>query len=163
LRKFAVRKSLARQRFAGFIAAGAKLGTQEHFYAENNILGSEEFIDETIHRIGEFDTRAAALRRTARPPSGEINTAALIAAVEKFCEVPAAEFCTTGKSARVVRAKEALIIAGRHLGATINDLTRITGLSSASISRRYDAARSMKPDHELHEIAHQVIIEYGGQ
>jgi len=59
-----VRKTVARERFSQFVAARAKLGHQEQFYeTENGVLGSEEFVDEMIHRIGEFDTRAAAARR----------------------------------------------------------------------------------------------------
>jgi len=52
---------MARENFAQFVAAGAKLGHQEEFYltGKGGILGSEEFVDETIHRLGETDGRSA--------------------------------------------------------------------------------------------------------
>ena len=61
LRLFGARKKMARENFAQFVAAGAKLGHQEEFYltGKGGILGSEEFVDETIHRLGETDGRSA--------------------------------------------------------------------------------------------------------
>ena len=55
LRHFGASKEVARDRYRKFVAAGIKLGHCEEFYAadEGRILGSEEFIDATIHRIGE--------------------------------------------------------------------------------------------------------------
>jgi REP element-mobilizing transposase RayT len=161
LRKFGVRKSVARERYAEFVRAGAKVGSQEHFYAANNILGSEEFVDETIHQIGEFDARAAALRRRSVAAHTEISTSALLRAVETVCGISAEDFCGPVKSSRCIRAKEALIVAGRTLGASTAVLARITGLSSATVSRRHDAALANSSE-DLRELANQVIIEYGG-
>src|SRR5712691_8142515 len=55
LRHFGVKKALARERFGQFVMAGIKHGHRDEFYAaeEGRILGSEEFVDATIHRIGE--------------------------------------------------------------------------------------------------------------
>jgi hypothetical protein len=49
------KRKLARERYREFVAAGMKLGHREEFYLaeEGWILGTEEFVDKTIHRIGE--------------------------------------------------------------------------------------------------------------
>jgi putative transposase len=55
LRHFGARKKSAREAYSRFVEAGMKLGHQEEFYLadEGRILGTEEFVDATIHRIGE--------------------------------------------------------------------------------------------------------------
>src|SRR6266446_6280450 len=55
LRHFGAKKDVARDRYRQFVAAGIKQGHCEEFYAadEGRILGTEEFGDATIHRIGE--------------------------------------------------------------------------------------------------------------
>ncbi|PYS73525.1 MAG: transposase, partial [Acidobacteria bacterium] len=54
LRHFGAKKKVARQAYSQFVVAGMKLGYQEEFYLANEgrILGSEEFVDATVHRIG---------------------------------------------------------------------------------------------------------------
>ena len=55
LRHFGAKKGLAREAYGHFVAAGMGLGHQEEFYLadQGRILGTEEFVDATIHRIGE--------------------------------------------------------------------------------------------------------------
>src|SRR5437773_4061213 len=55
LRHFGTQKRLAREAYEQFVAAGIRLGHHEEFYLadQGRILGTEEFIDATIHRIGE--------------------------------------------------------------------------------------------------------------
>src|SRR5438552_902297 len=55
LRHFGGKRKLARERYQEFVLAGMKLGHQEEFYRaeEGRILGGEEFVDATIHRLGE--------------------------------------------------------------------------------------------------------------
>ena len=55
LRHFGASKEVARDRYRKFVEAGIKQGHCGEFYAadEGRILGGEEFIDATIHRIGE--------------------------------------------------------------------------------------------------------------
>jgi REP element-mobilizing transposase RayT len=142
LRPFGVTREAARKHYADFVLAGAGLGPQERFYAsENGILGSDEFVDDMIHRLGEHDTRAAALRRKAEGVKPEIRPLDLVRSVESACGVAAVEFCGKAKGARQVYAKEALILTGSRLGASITELSNICGLTSASVSRRHDIAR----------------------
>jgi len=55
LRHFGAKRKMARRAYREFVAAGMKLGHQDEYYLadEGRILGSEEFVDATIHRIGE--------------------------------------------------------------------------------------------------------------
>jgi len=136
LRCFAARKSLARTRFAEHVAAGAKLGHQEHLYeTSGGVLGSDEFVDSMIHRIGEFDAHSAAERRRRSKPE-QFDAELLLAIVEEISQVPRDEFCGAAKGSSVVRAKESLILAARRLGASTTALSKIVGVSAASISRR---------------------------
>jgi putative transposase len=141
LRLFGARRAKARENFAQFVAAGARLGHQQQFYStsEGCILGSEEFVDETIHRVWQAD------RRVARKAGvQEFDSDRLIRAVESVCGLAREEFIGSSKLAGAVRAKEALIVAGRELGANMSTLSKIVGLDSSTVSRRYDAARQRR-------------------
>ncbi|CAN5596726.1 transposase [soil metagenome] len=164
LRRYGPNKILARQRFVEFVAAGAKLGTQEHLYADaNGILGTDDFVDETIHRIGDFDRRAAALRRTANSGLTEVDLEALLAAVEQVSGTSHKGFCGTAKGARQVFAKEIFIVTGRQLGSKVTELSAILGLSSASTSRRHDSALSRLPDDPTLSLAIESVLEHYNQ
>jgi len=143
LRHFGVKKTVARERYAQFVAAGMKLGHQAELYPtdERRILGTEEFVDATIHRIGETGRTAPVNDQRIMSDAGRIKISRLIAAVEKTCRVPREEFYGPGKSARSVLAKEMLILTGYRLGASLKLLSEVSGLSSGSVSRRHDAAR----------------------
>lgn len=162
LRRFGRTKAVARGNFADFVAAGTAMGRQEQFYADSSgILGTEEFIDAIIHRIGEFDTRAASLRRKADSEIETVDLESLAKSVEIVCQIAQQEFCGSSKSARQVFAKEVFIVSGRQLGSRITDLSRILGLSSPSTSRRCDAAlRRMSDDLSLSRAVELVTEDY---
>ena len=162
LRLFGAKKKVAREHFARYVTAGLKLGHRQEFYAgENGILGSEEFVDATIHRISDTG-------RAARPTDGRLSAEPadfdrerLMSAVERVCDLPRDEFCGRGKAARIVAVKEALILAGRRLGATTRTLSEISGLNSSNISRRHDTAqRRMGEDEHLRKTTEKVVNEY---
>lgn len=155
LRLFGARRKKATENFARFVAAGAKLGHQEEFYllGEGSILGSEEFVDETIHRLGEVGERKERAEKQPR----EFEAERLVAAVEKACQLPRTDFFGPGKSARILEAKEVLIVCGRLSGASLSMLSKITGLDSSTVSRRHDAAvRKMQDKGNLRQLAEQV-------
>lgn len=165
LRRFGTKRKVALDRFAQFMAEGAGLGYIENFYApENDILGSEEFVDEAIHRIGEPDTA----KRLPRPSDGALprepagfDRERLVVAVEKLTGVRRVEFCGRQKSARLVAAKEVLIVAGRRLGARVNTLADLTGLDPSTVSRRYDAASRRAVENDATDrLVIQVVSEY---
>ena len=112
------------------------------FYAadEGRILGSEEFIDETIHRIGETDRSDRSIEKKASPVC-EFEPYDLVAVVEKVCRIPRENFCGPCKSAPAIMSKEMLILIGLQMGASTKLLSEIIGISSSALSRRHDAAR----------------------
>lgn len=163
LRHFGVEKKLARERYEQFVAAGIKLGHQEGLYLtdEGRILGSEEFVDATIHRIGETRRTRRVSDQKIISDAGRFKISRLIAAVEKTCRIPREEFYGLGKNARSVLAKEMLILTGYQLGASLKLLSEITGLSSGSVSRRHDAARiKIRENGEMIRLVARIRKEY---
>ncbi len=120
------------------MAAGAKLGHQDQFYSVGDgcVLGSDEFVDATIHRMGETERRP--FRRQEKEAEG-FEPERLIFAVEEACNISRDEFCGPGKVAKVLLAKETLIVAGRRR-ASMRELAEMTGLSSSAVGRRNDRA-----------------------
>ena len=162
LRLFGAKRDVARERFARYIAMGAGEGYREDLCsAEGGVLGSEEFVDAAIHRIGETGRPYRPTDGRLGNVSGKFNPEALIAAVEAVCGVPVESFRGPARSARATAAKEALIVAGRRLGATVNELSQITGLDTSNISRRYAAALSrQRVQHELYDPTERIIEAY---
>lgn len=142
LRHFGARKDVARELFGQFVMAGIKNGHRAEFYQtdEGRILGSEEFVDATIHRIGESRRPAKRNKRTPKAQL-EFDASALLSAVEDSCGIAKEKFCGPGKSSELISAKEALILVGRKAGASLKSLADLTGISSSAVSRRHDAAR----------------------
>ena len=156
LRLFGARKAKATENFAQFVAAGARLGHQDEFYltGKDGILGTEEFIDDTIHRLGDLDGKK---KRTEIDPQ-EFDAERLILAVEKTCQLPRTDFFGPGKSDKLLQAKEALIVCGLRAGATLSMLSKLMGLDTSTVSRRHDAAvRKMREEGELTKITDQVV------
>jgi hypothetical protein len=118
---------------------GIGQGHQAEFYlAESGrILGTDEFVDATIHRIGEPGSGLGNQTGGSR----KFNALALMQAVSEICQVRSAEFCGSGKGARAVIAKEMLALIGCQEGASLKLLSDVTGMNSSTISRRCDAAR----------------------
>jgi len=161
LRHFGAKKKLARERYREFVAAGMRLGHRDEFYlaSEGRILGTDEFVDATIHRLGE--TPRAARSSNKRGESHEFRPEALIEAVEKVCGIAKEEFCGQGKNSAVVKAKEALILIGRKAGASVKMLSDPAGLSASAVSRRHDAANSqMRDNHEVRKLMQKVERQY---
>jgi putative transposase len=159
LRHYGAKKESARERFSQFVQAGIKLGHREEFYlaAEGMILGTEEFVDGTIHRIGE--TRKAKKKQYNQ--SREFNAEALIKAVEDAFRIPRADFCGSRKSALAITAKEALILIGLEVGAKMSALSEITGMNSSSVSRRHDAAkRKLRVSTDMRKLMSMIESQY---
>lgn len=58
--------------------------------------------------------------------------------------------CGLGKSFQAVMAKEVLVVIGRDAGATVVQLSEITGLDTSSVSRGYEAAKQKaERNHKL--------------
>jgi REP element-mobilizing transposase RayT len=104
LRHFGAKKPLAREAYRQFVAAGMTSGHQEQFYLpdEGRILGTEEFVDETIHRLGE-SKRSGPVKLIK-----EFKAERLIEAVERVCRVPREDFCGSRKTLQAIVAREPL-------------------------------------------------------
>jgi hypothetical protein len=109
----------------------------DYFPAESDILGSEEFVDDIIHRIGDVGKRP---RRNSKKADRPFDAEALIASVETVFGLRREKFCGRGKNAQAVMAKEVSILGGRNAGATLSDLSVIVDLDTSTVSRRNDAA-----------------------
>jgi len=82
---------------------------------KERILGSEEFVDATIHRIGETKLSPRVDSQSKLGPNDRFDANRLIALVERACRVLRKDFYGSGKSAGSVLAKEILILTGRQL------------------------------------------------
>ena len=162
LRLFGTRKQKARENFADFVADGSRLGHQDEFYSLSNgcILGSDEFVDSAIHHVWERDQKAP---RATKARSREFDECRLIRSVEEVFELRAQDFIGQSKQAAAVRAKEAVILAGRELGASFRRLSEIVGLDDSTVSRRYDRARAkMSDDDEIGVGVDKILRAYDG-
>jgi len=137
LRHFGAKKELAREVYRQFVTAGMQSGHQERFYVadEGRILGTEEFVDATIHHLGE-SKRSGPARLTE-----EFKAERLIEAVEQVCRVAREDFCGSTKSLQAVTARELFVLIGCQAGASRKLISDITGLGSSTVSRRNDAAK----------------------
>ena len=155
LRRFGAKKAVARQRYSEHVAAGMKLGHLSTLYeTRGGVLGTEEFVDSMIHRMGEFEPKGTPWVFEKR----EFSPNELISAVESICQVAREDFCGTSKMRRVITAKETLILAGRRLGLGVKTISDITGLSVATVGRRHDkAVDRLGQDGSLKELAGRVV------
>lgn len=159
LRHFGAQKAFAREAYRQFVDAGIGDGHQAEFYlAESGrILGTDEFVDATIHQIGEAGSASGKQNGGSR----EFNVLALMQAVSEICEVGSAEFCGSGKNARAVMAKEMLALIGCQEGASLKLLSEVTGMNSSTVSRRCDAARlKVGEQRDLRELAERIRKRY---
>jgi len=125
LRHFGVRKAVARRHFAAFVDGPDETGDFEAMLGrETGFLGDEEFVDAAIHRLGEHVPKG-----TPKPKLPDLDVKSLMAAVEAAVEIPVNEICGPGKAARIMQAKETLILCGHRLGANMAELAKLTGLN----------------------------------
>jgi hypothetical protein len=163
LRHFGAKKEVARAAYREFVRAGMKLGHRDEFYSANEgrFLGSAEFMEETIHRIGETKLLPRVDSQYHANANGRVDLDRLVAIVEKVSAIPRQDFYGSGKSARGVMAKEILILTGHQLGASLRLLSHATGLSSGSVSRRHDEARlKARDNHKLNKLASKIRNQY---
>ena len=136
LRHFGPKKAVSRERFAAHVAEGVGMGHLAHLYqTESGVLGNENFVDRMVHRIGEFKPKGTPRASNTK----ELSMDDLVKAIVIVFEVAREDFCGKAKGAKIMAAKETLILAGRRLGATTTSLSNLTGLSISNVSRRHQA------------------------
>ena len=159
LRHFGAKKNLAREAYSQFVSAGMRLGHRDELYTvgDGRILGNEEFVDATIHRIGEASRR----NRELPPEMWEFDVNALANSVEKTCRISRAEFFGSCKRAPAVAAKELFLLIGSYAGASPKLLSEVTGMSRSAVSRRLDAARlKVREKQEMTKLAGKIKKAY---
>ena len=162
LRHFGAKKQLAREVFEQFVAAGIAHGHCKELYAvaTDGILGSDEFVDATIHRIGKTEPRLSR-NQMKREGTTDFNLDRLIATVEEICGISRKDFLGSGKYARAVMARELFIVVGYELGASLKVLAERMGLNSGTASRRHDAGKArMRENPEVARVVAAISEEY---
>ena len=158
LRYFGATKRLARARFELFVRAGIKEGARKEFYPEEEarILGSEEFVEQAMNRVGEIPRGA----RNQVKKRGAIDLELLIRASEVVTGLKANEFCGNSKSRKLVVAKEAIILAGYSLEITNASLSEMLGIHTSVVSRRFDSAKDrMKVSKPFRGMVKRILAE----
>ena len=158
LRRFGPHKRKAHERYAAFMAAAMNQPDDdiETFYADVKIVGSKEFVDETIHRMGEAD-KWAGKHRDVLPFDADL----LLNVIEQVFEMERENFFGSGKNKRIITAKEVFILIGKESGATITEMSGIVGLHQSNAGRRSDAARQKcKTDPEFESTWKKVQEKY---
>lgn len=156
LRLFGPHKDRARARFAEHVRVAAGLGHQPELYApgQNSILGSEEFVDATIHRLGEIEGG-----RRQKAEVKQFDAESLLSAVESVFEISREEFCGPGKKPLSVSAKQAFILSGRQSGASVTLLAEILSIGTSNVSRRFDAARARTVNEDEFRASYNKVNE----
>jgi len=136
LRHFGASRKRAVETYIRFVESSLAEQSQDEYYraAEGRLLGSEEFLREIRHRIGDH----RAVRRVPERTSIED----LLTAAETSSGLSRQELCGKSKNRRTVAVKEAVIVLGRENGITNRVLAEALGLGASAVTRRVDAARA---------------------
>ena len=136
LRHFGASRRRAVETYIRFVESSLAEQSQDEYYraAEGRLLGSEEFLREIRHRIGDH----RAVRRVPERTSIED----LLTAAETSSGLSRQELCGKSKNRRTVAVKEAVIVLGRENGITNRVLAEALGLGASAVTRRVDAARA---------------------
>ena len=136
LRHFGANKKRAISVYTEFVDAALNQKSQREYYlaSEGRMLGSEEFLDEVKHRIG--DHMGKRERRIGKP-----DLQAILKAAEKASGLRRKEFCTNTKSRQLVKIKEAIIVVGSENGIRARELADALSVDASAVSKRRDAAR----------------------
>lgn len=155
LRHFGATKKQARERFKLFVDAGIKQGHRKEFYEaeEGRILGSEEFVEATMNRVGEIPRGARPRIKNRSAPDLE----GLIDAVVEASRLTPEEICSRSKKKAIVLAKEALILVANERGATNMAVAKRIGVDSSVVSRRLESGKvKMKDSSALQKLVKQI-------
>ena len=136
LRHFGATKKRAVEVYIRFVEASLSERSQEDYYraAEGRLLGSDEFLKEIRHRVGEHPPRPRAIEQTSIDD--------LLSAAERSSGLTRQELCSKSKNRRTVAVKEAVIMLGRERGIRNRELAEALGIDASAVTRRVDAARA---------------------
>ncbi len=136
LRHFGATKKRAIETYTKFVEANLGQKSQDDYYraAEGRLLGSEEFLKEVKHRVGDY-------RTAQRAPEG-ISIDDLLSAAEASSGLSRRELSSKSKNRKTVAVKEAVIVLGRELGITNRILAEALGVGPSAVTKRFETARA---------------------
>ncbi len=136
LRHFGGSRKRAVESYIQFVESSLAEQSQDQYYraAEGRLLGSEEFLEEIRHRIGD--------QRSGRRAPERASIDDLLIAAETSSGLSRLEICSKSKNRRTVAVKEAVIVLGREAGITNRVLAEALGIGASAVTKRVDAARS---------------------
>lgn len=136
LRHFGASKKRAVETFILFVVSNLAEQSQDEYYraAEGRLLGSEEFLKEIKHRIGDH--------RSERPVPERTSIEDVLTAAEASSGLSRQEICGKSKNRRTVAVKEAVIVLGRERGITNRVLAEALGIGASAVTKRVDTARA---------------------
>jgi hypothetical protein len=140
LRHFGAKKKRAIEVYTTFVEMSLDQKSQDEYYraTEGRLLGSEEFLDEIRHRVGEY--------RPARASFDRISVEDLLSAGARSSGLSREELCSKSKNRGTILAKEAVIVVGRERGITNRELADALGIDPSAVTRRVEAARARKAE-----------------
>jgi putative transposase len=135
LRHFGANRKRAVEVYTRFVEASAGEKSQDEYYraAEGRLLGSDEFLKEIRHRVGEHEATRERL------DGASIED--LLSVAERSSGLTRKELCSKSKHRGTVAVKEAVIVAGREQGLTNRRLAEALGIDASAVTRRVEAAR----------------------
>lgn len=136
LRHFGATKKRAVEVYTRFVEASLGEKSQDDYYraAEGRLLGSDQFVEEIRHRVGEH--------RAPRQAFDGLNIESLLSAAERSSGLTRQGLCGKSKNRRTVAVKEAVIVVGRELGIRNRELAEALGIDASAVTRRVEAARA---------------------
>jgi hypothetical protein len=135
LRHFGGTKTRAVEVYRRFVDAGLGESSQGEYYraSEGRVLGSEEFLDEIRHRVGDPPRAERAFERTSIED--------LLNAAERSSGLSRQELCSKNKNRRTVAVRDAVIVVGRERGLSNRELAEAFGKDGSSVTKRVEVAR----------------------
>jgi len=136
LRHFGANKRKAVEVYTRFVNAALGQESQSEYYlaAEGRILGTDEFLQEVKHRIGDY-----ILSRDKRVRKADME--GIVKAAEKATGLERKQFCSNSKNRQLVLVKEAIIVIGLESGIRTREIAEVLGLDPSAVSKRREAAR----------------------
>jgi REP element-mobilizing transposase RayT len=139
LRRFGHTREIAIEEYRRHVLAGVHLAYPSDLDSPAEPrLPEKEFVDDTLHRMGEVDTRE---RRMKKGRAAAFEMGSLLTALETVLGLSRQQFCGPSKAPRAVMAKEIVILVASDAGIPITQIAATVGIDQSAVSRRHDNAR----------------------
>jgi len=135
LRHFGGTKARAVAVYRQFVEGAIGDPSQTEYYraSEGRLLGSDEFLQEIKHRIGDHRAGPKTIERT--------SVEDLLSVAARSSGLTPQELCSRSKNRRTVKVREAVIVLGRERGISNRELAVALGVDGSSVTKRVEAAR----------------------